>query len=322
MKVIEFQKYGGPEVLQIVEKQKPVPKQGEILIKIRATAVNSGDWRVRRANPFLVRLFFGLFRPKQSARVLGSVLSGVVESIGEGVTRFKVGDRVFGMSDPAMGCYAEFIVLPESAPVTKLNQKISHEEAASVPFGLHTAYHFLNKCNLQAGDRVLVIGASGAVGSAAVQIAKMNDCRVTAVTSTKNIELLKQLGADSVIDYSHDDPENITEQFDVIIECVNKTDLSTLRNLLQLNGHLVLVAAGIKDMLLAGLRSSRWKANIHTGVAEVTQKDMQLFQEWIESGTYRPVLEKTYKFEDIAEAHRYVEQGHKQGNVALQVAAS
>ncbi|MCB1167868.1 MAG: alcohol dehydrogenase catalytic domain-containing protein, partial [Leptospiraceae bacterium] len=152
MKVIEFEEYGAAEVLHIVERPKPAPGPGEVLIRIHASAVNSGDWRVRKADPFLVRLFFGLRRPKPSARVLGSVLSGVVESVGDGVSRLKPGDRVFGMSDLALGCYAEYIVLPESGPIAKGVDSLSHEEAATIPFGLHTAHHFLKEAAPEAGD--------------------------------------------------------------------------------------------------------------------------------------------------------------------------
>ena len=275
MKAIEFRKYGPPEVLKVVEKNKPAPGPGEVLIKIHATAINSGDWRVRKADPFLVRLFFGLFRPKKSARVLGSVLSGTVEGLGEGVSRFSIGQAVFGMSDLALGCYAEYICLPENAPVVSAPETLSHEEAASIPFGLHTAHHFLKPVPLNKDSRVLVIGASGAVGSAAVQLARMKGCHVTAVTSGTNAQLVKSLGANRVVDYRSESLGDL-EPFDLVIETVDRTPNGLLRTLVKPGGHLILVSAGVKDMLLASLRARRWGVSIYTGVASVKAEDMEL----------------------------------------------
>lgn len=319
MKAIEFDRYGSPEVLQIVEREIPEPAPGEIRIRIHATAVNSGDWRVRGASPFLVRLFFGLFRPKKSARVLGSVLSGTVDKAGEGVQGFSVGDRVFGMSDLAMGCYAQFICLPESAPIVKGTEIISHEEAASIPFGLHTAHHFLKKVDLQPGMKVLVIGASGAVGSAAVQLARNAKCHVTAVTSGKNADLVKSLGANEVLNYETESLAEVLQKYDVILETVGRTDVKTLRTLLKQGGDLVLISAGMKDMFLAGIRSAFWKLKIHTGVAAVSRQDMEYFRKIIESGDYSPVLEKTYNMGEVVQAHEHAEKGHKRGNLALRM---
>lgn len=321
MKAIEFKRYGPAEELQIVEREKPRPGPGEVLIRIHSTAVNSGDWRVRKADPFLVRLFFGLFRPKKSARILGSVLSGVVEAVGEDVKRLSAGQAVFGMSDLALGCHAEYICLPEKAPVVQAPAGFSHEELASIPFGLHTAHHFLKSIPLETGMRVLIIGASGAVGSAAVQLAHAAGCDVTAVTSGSNAKLAKDLGAGRVVDYRTQSLEDL-DPFDVVFESVDRTETIVLRRLVKPGGHLVLVAAGLKDMLLASLRSGKWGIRIHTGVATVTPDEMELFARKIQAGEYRPVLEKIYPFEAVVEAHRHAEKGHKKGNIALSFTAN
>lgn len=319
MKVIQFENYGPADVLHIVEKSVPEPKKGEVRIKIHSTAINSGDWRVRKAEPFLVRLFFGLFKPRKSARVLGSVLSGTVDKIGPGVGRFSQGDRVFGMSDLAMGCYSQYICLPETAPIVKGTESISHEQAASIPFGLHTAFHFLKGVKLDPKMKVLVIGASGAVGSAALQLGCITGCQVTAVVSGRNVDLVRELGAKEVIDYEKEALSDRSEKYDVVVETVDRTDIKTLRKLIKPGGHLVLVSAGMKDMLLATVRSLLWKVKVHTGVAAVSVEDMEYFRKIVESGDYTPVLEKTYELTEVIQGHQHAEKGHKRGNLALRM---
>ena len=203
MRAIICTKYGDPSVLHLSEMEKPTPKDNEILIKMMATTVNSGDARLRRADPFLVRLVFGFFKPK--IRVLGNVISGIVEAVGNNVTTFKVGDEVFGLNDLTMGTYAEYLVVQESTPLALKPSNTSFEEAAATVFGGHTALHFLKKADIKTGQKVLIYGASGAVGSAAVQIAKYYGAQVTAVCSTANLELVKNMGADTVLDYTKQD---------------------------------------------------------------------------------------------------------------------
>jgi len=220
MKAAVYTQYGAPEVLQIEEVEKPVPKENEILLRIKSTAVNSGDWRLRKADPYAVRFFFGLRRPK--IKILGSVFSGEVESIGSSVKNFKVGDLVFGHTDMSFGSYAEYNCLPATSSIALKPASISHNEAASIPFGGVTALHFIKKAEIKPGQKVLIVGASGAVGSAAVQLAKSFGANVTGVCSTSNIDLVKSIGADIVIDYTKEDFTQNGETYDVIFDTSNK----------------------------------------------------------------------------------------------------
>ncbi|MEN9611124.1 MAG: hypothetical protein RLZZ628_1938, partial [Bacteroidota bacterium] len=203
MKAIIFTKYGPPEVLQLKEVEKPFPKDNEILLKIKATAANSGDCRIRRADPFAVRFIFGFLKPK--INILGGVFSGEIEAIGKNVKLYKVGDSVFGATDMRFGAYAEYICLPESGTMALKPTHFTHTEAAVIPFGGTTAWHFLKKAAIKSGQKVLIVGASGAVGTAAIPLAKVLGAHVTAVCSAANIDLVKSLGADQAIDYTQED---------------------------------------------------------------------------------------------------------------------
>ncbi len=243
MKAIVYSTYGPPGVLQLKELEKPKPKDNEILIKIRATAVNSGDVRLRKADPFAVRFFFGLTKPKKN--ILGGVLSGEVEAIGSGVKNFKVGDAVFGTTGMSFGAYAEYICLPQTAVLALKPGNLTHEEAAVIPFGGTTALFFLKKANIKSGQSVLIYGASGAVGSAALQLAKYFGAYVTAVCSSANVELVKSLGADAVIDYTKDDFTQNGKTYDVIFDTVDKITVSKSLPSLKDKGILVLGASGL-----------------------------------------------------------------------------
>jgi 2-desacetyl-2-hydroxyethyl bacteriochlorophyllide A dehydrogenase len=317
MKAAVYTQYGPPEVLQIKEVEKPTPKDNEILVKIKATAVNSGDWRLRKADPFAARFIFGLINPK--INILGSVFSGEIESVGKNVKQFKTGDLIFGHTDMSFGAYAEYICLPENASIALKPAHISHNEAASIPFGAVTALHFIKKAKITPGQKVLVVGASGAVGSAAVQLAKSFGATVTGVCSTTNVALVKSIGADHVIDYTQEDFTQHGEMYDVIFDTVKAISVSRSLKSLNKNGTMILSAAGMSEMLQGlwiPMTSSR---KVLTGVISHTAADIIFIKELIEAGKYKPVLDKTYPLEQIAEAHAYVEKGHKKGNVAIEV---
>lgn len=317
MKAVVYTEYGPPDVLKLKEVEKPEPKDNEVLIKIISTAVNSGDWRLRKADPFMARFFVGLFKPKKN--ILGVVLAGKVEKSGKDVTRYKPGDKVFGLSDRLMGTYAEYICLPETSALALMPDNISFGEAAVIPFGGHTALHFLRKANIKNRQSILVYGASGAVGTAVVQFAKYYGAAVTAVCSNANVELVKSLGADRVIDYTKTDVTTIDETFDIIFETVNKIPVSEIKKLLKKNGTLILGSAMIKEMLQGALISFSGNAKVLMGEASATSDDMSFMKELVNNGKLKPVIDRTYNLEQIAEAHAYVEGGHKRGNVVIKI---
>ena len=315
MKAITYTHYGAPGVLQLKDIEKPVPKGNEILVKIIATAVNSGDLRLRKADPFAVRFFFGLLKPTRS--ILGSVLSGEIEAIGSDVYLFKVGDQVFGKTGMRFGSYAEYICLPEGASLALKPANLTHEEAAAIPFGGTTALYFIKKAAIQPGQKVLISGASGAVGTAAVQLAKYFGANVTAVCSTSNIDLVKSLGANEVIDYTKEDFTKNGKTYDVIFDTVDKLSFSNALKSLNKDGRLVLAASGLPGMLQGLWTSITSRKKVITGVISDNAADMIFIKVLVENEKFKPVIDRTYLLEQIVEAHEYVEKGHKKGNVAI-----
>lgn len=293
----------------------PVPKDKEIRVHVKATAVNSGDWRLRKADPFGVRLFFGLLKPKLN--ILGSVFSGVVESVGKEVKRFKVGDPVFGHTDMRLGAYAEYICLSESGTLALKPDHLTHAEAAVIPFGGVTAYHFIKKASIRPGQKVLIYGASGAVGSAAIQLARHYGAKVTGVCSTANMDLVRSLGADTVIDYSREEVLKDGDSYDVIFDTVNKISVSRSLKSLNKNGLLILSAAGLPEMLTGFWTSLTTSKKVLTGVISHSAEDIHFLKHLAEAGQLKPVIDRTYPLARTAEAHAYVEKGHKKGNVAI-----
>jgi len=318
MKAIVYTQYGSPEVLQLKEVEKPLPKDNEILLSVKATAVNSGDLRLRKADPWAVRLFFGLMKPKTN--ILGSVFSGEVESVGKDVRLFKIGDEVFGHTDMRFGAYASYISLSENGTLALKPKSLTHTEAAVIPFGGTTAFHFIKKAAIQPGQKVLIYGASGAVGSAAIQLAKHFGAEVTGVCSTANMDLVKSLGADNVIDYTKEDFAGSGEVYDVIIDTVNKISFSSGVKSLTKNGLLILSAAGVSEMLQGFWTSMTSSKKVVTGVISHTAEDIDFLKKLVEAGKLKPVIDKTYPLEEMAKAHAYVELGHKKGNVAVTLA--
>jgi len=300
MKAMVCTKYGKPDVLQLQEVEKPIPKENEILIKIYATTVTSGDCRVRSFNsPLLLwlpmRIVLGLRKPRKS--ILGVELAGEVEEVGKNVTRFKKGDQLFAMTGMKFGGYAEYICLPEKGTIAVKPENVTHEEAASISFGGTTALHFFRKGNIQAGQKVIIYGASGAVGTAAVQLASYYGAEVTGVCIAKNSELVKSLGADRVIDYQHENFIEKEDRYDLIFDAVGKITKNQCKEALTLNGRFVSVE--------------------RQGIAKVQTKDLLLLKNLMEEGQIKSVIDRCYSLEQIPEAHEYVETGRKIGNVAV-----
>lgn len=269
MKALIYNHYGPPEVMKIEEREKPIPKDDEILIKVYATTVTSGDARMRRADPFLVRLINGLFKPKR--RILGSEFSGEVEAIGKNVNKFKEGDRVFGGTDLDLGASAEYITLPETVTIAIKPYNISHEEAGAVFFGGNTALHFLKKANIQSGQKILIYGASGSIGTAAVQLAKHFGAVVSAVCSSPNTDLVTSVGADKVLDYTKEDFSLSGETYDVIFDTVGKSPFLDCVKSLNKNGIFLRAVHMAPSSILLGLWTSiTSNKKIVSGVAKET----------------------------------------------------
>ena len=317
MKAAVYTQYGPPEVLQVKQVEKPTPGKNELLVRIKATAVNSGDWRLRKADPFAVRFIFGLFKPKKN--ILGSVFSGEIERIGEDVKHFKVGDFVFGHTDMSFGAYAEYKCLSEDASIALKPSNMTHLEAAVIPFGGVTAWHFIKKAAIKPGQKVLVVGASGAVGSAAVQLAKSLGAHVTGVSSTANMALVKSIGADAVIDYTKEDFTQNGETYDVIFDTVKSISVARSLKSLTKNGIMILSAAGMAEMLQGAWISRTSSKKVITGVISHNASDITFLKGLMESGQLKPVIDRTYSLDQIAEAHAYAEKGRKKGNVAIEV---
>ncbi len=317
MKAVECTKYGGVEFLKLVEIEKPSPKESEVLIKIHATSVTSGDARIRRADPFLIRLIFGCKKPRKS--VLGVVVSGEIEAVGKSVTKFKVGDQVFGSAGMNFGAHAEYVSVSENGVLALKPSSISYEEAAAIPFGATAALHFLKTANIQQGQKVLIYGASGAIGTLAVQLAKNQGAIVTGVCSTSNIKMVKALGADKVIDYTLEDFTKNGETYDVIFDTVGKSSFWGALKSLNKNGHLLMASAGMGLLMGSAIVSPFINKKIASGIIEETADDLNFIKLLIESGKLKAVIDKTYSLEQIAMAHNHVDQGHKKGNVIIRI---
>lgn len=320
MKVCVYERYGSPEVLQLKEVEKPTPKDNEVLIKILATTVTSGDWRVRSLNVpagfgLIMRLVFGVSKPKQP--ILGSELAGVIESVGKDVRKFKAGDQVFAFSDAAMGCHAEYKCMPEDGAVALKPSNLTYDEAAALSFGGTTALSFFRKGKLQSGEKVLINGASGGVGTAAVQLARHFGADVTGVCSSANVEWVRSLGATHVIDYTKQDFTQNGETYDVIVDTVGTAPFSRSKASLKERGRLLMVLAGLPDMLQAPWVSLTSSKKVIAGPATVQAEDLRFLAGLAEAGEFKPVIDRRYPFEQIVEAHRYVDTGRKKGNVVI-----
>ncbi|RIK63118.1 NAD(P)-dependent alcohol dehydrogenase [candidate division KSB1 bacterium] len=320
MKAIVYERYGPPEVLELKEVTKPTPKDNEVLIKTYATTVTTGDWRVRSLNVpvgfgLISRLVFGVLRPRQP--ILGTELAGEIESVGKDVSKFKVGNQVFAFNGAGMGCHAEYKCMPEDGPVALKPANLSYDEAAAISFGGTTALNFFRRGRLQSGEKVLINGASGGVGTAAVQLAKHFGAEVTGVCSTANVELVRSLGANHVIDYTKEDFTRNGETYDVIVDIAGTAPFSRSKGSLKERGRLLLVLGGLPDMLQIPWISMTSSKRVIAGPAAERAEDLRFLAKLAETGEFKPVIGRRYPFEQIAEAHRYVDTGHKKGNVVI-----
>jgi NADPH:quinone reductase-like Zn-dependent oxidoreductase len=305
MKAVVYESYGSPEVIRIRQVNKPIPKKGEVSIKVMASSLNSGDVRIRALKiegmsaPIIkavMRLLVGIRKPR---RIPGAVFAGIIEDVGEGVQKFKVGDKVFAMTGFRFGAHAEYAVLSENKTVTLKPRKANFEEAAALPFGGNTAIYFLRKAGIEKAKNVLIYGATGAVGTAAVQIAKIKGANVTAFCGEDGMILSKKLGANKVYDYKKQKVANLAEKFDIIFDTVGKLTKKECRNQLTDNG--VFISVGALD------------------VAKEQASNLEELANYFDEGKYVAVIDRVYPLDDIAEAHRYVDLGHKKGNVLITI---
>ncbi len=315
MRAVVYDRYGAPDVLRLEDVERPVPKDDEVLVKIHATTVNRSDCGLRSAEYFITRFFTGLLRPKWN--ILGSELAGEVEAVGAAVSEFAVGDHVFGTSGVRCGAHAEFICMRESARIAHKPTGMSFEEAAAVCDGAIWALMGLRPAGLRKGQRILIYGASGSIGTAGVQLAKYFEADVTAVCNTKNLELVRSLGADRVIDYTQEDFTKNGETYDVIFDAVGKHSFRRCRGSLKRGGSF-LATGGVLN-LLALLTSRIGDKKVLLLLPRATKKDVIFLKELIEAGKYRAVIDRCYPLEDVVEATRYVETQQKTGNVVLTV---
>ncbi len=319
MKAIVYEQYGPPNVLQLRDVAKPVPKDDEVLIKVYAATAAAGDWRLRKADPFLARLFNGLWKPRK-IKILGFELAGVVESTGSGVSQFKPGDAVYAACGNGFGAYAEYKCLPENGCITLKPANMTFEEAAAVPVGAYTALQFLRKGNIQHGRRVLIYGASGSVGTYAVQLAKHFGAEVTGVCSTSNVELVRSLGADRIIDYTKENFEDDDTIYDIIFDTVGKSPFQACVERLTPNGYYLRAVHFSPLPIVRGLWTNMTSGKkVIGGTAKENAEDLRYVKELIEAGKLRAVIDRIYPLEQAVEAHSYVELGHKKGNVVLTV---
>ncbi len=326
MKAIVMTKFGPPEVLELTEVEIPVPKDNEVLVKIHATTVFAGDCEIRSLKvplelrlPFL--LYMNFFRPKPI--ILGQELAGEIEAVGKTVTKFKAGDAIFGTTSIGLGAYAEYKCMPEEPGVMSGSLAIkpanlTYGEAATIPVGGLEALHFVRTLNVQSGEKVLINGAGGSIGTMAMQLAKLRGAEVTAVDSTEKLDMLRSIGADHVIDYTREDYTRAGRTYDAILDVVGKSSFSGSLRSLKENGRYYLGNPGVSQRLSARLTSTGNK-KVMQGTGSQRADDLVFLKELIEAGKLKPVIDRRYALEQMVEAHRYVDQGHKKGNIVVNV---
>jgi NADPH:quinone reductase-like Zn-dependent oxidoreductase len=320
MKAAVYERYGPPDVVEIREMPKPVPGDDQVLIRVRATTVTTGDWRARSlAMPpgfgAMGRAFFGFTGPRQ--QILGTELAGDVEAAGRSVTRFRVGDRVFAFADTAMGCHVEFKCFPQNGPLERIPRNMSYESAAAMSFGGMTALGALRRAKLQRGETVLIVGASGAVGSAAIQVARHLGAEVTAVCSTANLELVRSLGAQHIIDYTAHDFTMNGARYDVIVDTSGTAPFSRVERSLAENGRFIPILGSLGDLLRAPLVALTSRRSVVAGPSKVRRGDLAYLAKLGEAGELTPPIDSRFEFARIVDAHRRVDTGRKKGNVVV-----
>lgn len=317
MKAIVYTRYGPPDVLQLEEVPKPTPKDDEVLIKIHATTVNRTDCGFLRGKPAFVRFVSGVFRPKRT--ILGCEFAGEIEAAGRDVKSFLNGDRVFGFSGVSFGAHAEYMTMPEQGMLTTMPASITYEEAAPITEGGHYALNNIRKASVRSGQKVLINGATGAIGSAAVQLAKYYGAEVTAVCDTKNVRLVESLGADKVIDYTGEDFTKSGRDYDFVFDAVGKSSFGACKKMLKPGGIYCSTELGFlsQNPFLALWTPIFGGKKVIFPIPKDRKEDALFFKELIEAGKYKPVIDRRYPLEQIAEAYRYVEKGQKTGNVVI-----
>ncbi|MHC1724403.1 MAG: NAD(P)-dependent alcohol dehydrogenase [Aminipila sp.] len=328
MKAIIYKNYGSPDVFQLNEIEKPRPGDNELLIKVHATSVNFGDTMARNFKAisprqfnmafliwFMAKISFGLKRPRIT--ILGNEFSGVIESVGKNVKRFKQGDQVFGYTGEKMGAYAEFLCMPENGVLAIKPTNLTFEQAAGLPYGALMALSLLRRANIQPGQKVLINGASGGIGSAAVQIAKSLGAEVTGVCSTSKVEFVKTLGAARVIDYTKEDFTQNGETYDLIFDILGRSSISRCKSALTPNGIHLFASFKMKQLLQMLLTSRSGGQKVVCALGSVNVEDLYAVKTLIEAGKIKAFIDRCFPLEQAAEAHRYVEQGHKKGNIVI-----
>lgn len=320
MKAVVYTEYGSPDVLQLKEVAKPIPKDNEVLIKVYATTVTTADGMMRKGESLVSRIILGFRKPRKKFKIPGLELAGEIESVGKDVKRFRKGDQVYGFTGFGPGAYAAYKCMPEEGSLVLKPANITYEEAAAVVDGASTALFFLkDKANIRSGEKVLINGASGSIGTFAVQIAKYFGAEVTGVCSTANLELVKSLGADKVIDYTKEDFTRSCEAYDIIFDTVGKSSFSRCKGSLKKNGRYLVTVMGLTPIIqtlwtkVIGNKKVIFRMSIEKTEALIFIKEL------IEAGKLKPVIDRRYPLEQIAEAHDYVEKGHKKGNVVITV---
>lgn|SRR5690554_2531719 len=319
MKAIVFKEYGPPEVAQLMEVEKPIPRKNEVLVKVHASTVNRTDCGFRSAAYFVSRFWTGLIKPK--IQILGCEFAGVVEEIGPEVRKFKVGDRVFGFDDHHFGGHGEFLTIRESKAITHIPDKLTFKEAAPLTEGAHYALNNIKAAKVQMDQNVMVYGASGAIGSAAVQILEHYGAQVTAVCGTQNVELVSSLGATRVLDYQTEDFTQTDEPYDFIFDAVGKLSFNECKPILSPKGIYISTELGkrAENIFLALTTPLFGGKKVKFPIPVMDKNKIEYLRQLAEKGKFRPVIDRTYRMEDIVEAYRYVESGQKVGNVILEI---